>query len=159
MRNLPLPIRPATILVLLCALTTLASTGCVRRRMNDPHQSSGAQVFVDDQEVAPPPVPPATFTTATRKLTVIKDGYKTETLYHKFNPPWYQYPPLDFLTENVIPRKSGTSGLSMSPSPHRKSSRSRPSRPGRSPARRHPQPPILPARPACRRGDSELHRH
>jgi hypothetical protein len=36
-------------------------------------------------------------------VTVIKDGYKTETLYHKFNPPWYQFPPLDFLTETLVP--------------------------------------------------------
>jgi len=63
----------------------------------------GAQIFVGDQEVGTTPCSTSYVYYGTRKVTVIKDGYKTETLYHKFNPPWYQFPPLDFLTETLVP--------------------------------------------------------
>jgi hypothetical protein len=33
----------------------------------------------------------------------MKDGYRTETLYQKFHPPWYEIPPLDFAVENLLP--------------------------------------------------------
>ena len=62
----------------------------------------GAQVFVDDQEVGITPCSTAFVYYGTRKLTLIKDGYKTETLYQAFNPPWYEYPPLDFIAENLL---------------------------------------------------------
>ena len=65
----------------------------------------GAQVFVDDQEVGTTPCSTGYVYYGTRKVTVIKDGYKTETVYHKFSSPWYQFPPLDFITENLYPRE------------------------------------------------------
>src|SRR5205085_6468475 len=39
----------------------------------------------------------------TRKITVMKDGYRTETVFQKIPPPWYEIPPLDFLVENFYP--------------------------------------------------------
>ena len=89
------------IALLVCA----SQPGCVRRRMTIRSFPAGAQVFVDDQEVGVTPCSTAYVYYGTRKLTLIKDGYKTETLYHKFNPPWYQYPPLDFITENLLIRE------------------------------------------------------
>lgn len=59
-------------------------------------------MYVDDQEVGITPCSTAFIYYGTRKLTLIKDGYKTETLHQTFNPPWYQYPPLDFITENLL---------------------------------------------------------
>ena len=94
-RRLPL------LVALLCALFALSSIGCVRRRMTIRTNPPGAQVFVDDQEVGTTPCSSGYVYYGTRKITVIKDGYKTETLYHKFSPPWYQIPPLDFVTENL----------------------------------------------------------
>ncbi len=100
-----IPPRSAGLWLLLCALTVLSATGCVRRRMTIRTNPPGAQVFVDDQEVGTTPCSTGYVYYGTRKVTVIKDGYKTETLYHKFNPPWYQIPPLDFITENLYPRE------------------------------------------------------
>ena len=106
-----MPLRHATsprkplLLVLLCALALFSSTGCVRRRMTIRTNPPGAQVFVDDQEVGTTPCSTGYVYYGTRKVTVIKDGYKTETLYHKFSSPWYQIPPLDFITENLYPRE------------------------------------------------------
>jgi hypothetical protein len=62
----------------------------------------GAQVFVDDQEIGTTPCSASFVYYGTRKLTVSKDGYKTETLWQTFNAPWYQIPPLDFVTENLL---------------------------------------------------------
>lgn len=96
---------PRTLPLLLLGALVLLASGCVRRRMTIRTNPPGAQVFVDDQEVGTTPCSTAYVYYGTRKVTVIKDGYKTETLYHKFNPPWYQIPPLDFLSENLYPRE------------------------------------------------------
>jgi hypothetical protein len=86
-------------LVALCAL----QTGCLRRRMTVRSNPPGAQVFIDDQEIGTTPCSTAFTYYGTRKITLIKDGYRTETLYHRVSAPWYQYPPLDFFAETVVP--------------------------------------------------------
>ena len=101
----PISSRIPSHLLLLCALALLSSTGCVRRRMTIRSNPPGAQVFVDDQEIGTTPCSSGYVYYGTRKVTVIKDGYKTETIYHKFSPPWYQIPPLDFISETLYPRE------------------------------------------------------
>ena len=93
-------VRPALIVCL--AAACLLTGGCVRRRMTIRSFPPGAQVFVDDQEIGTTPCSASFVYYGTRKLTVIKDGYKTETAWQTFNPPWYQIPPLDFVTENLL---------------------------------------------------------
>jgi hypothetical protein len=65
----------------------------------------GASVYVDDQEIGTTPVSTAYTYYGTRKIQLVRDGYETLTVMHKFSPPWYQIPPLDFLTENLLPRE------------------------------------------------------
>lgn len=84
------------------AAACLLTSGCVRRRMTIRSFPPGAQVFVDDQEIGTTPCSASFVYYGTRKLTLIKDGYKTETVWQSFNAPWYQYPPLDFVTENLL---------------------------------------------------------
>jgi hypothetical protein len=93
-------VRPALIVCL--AAVCLLSGGCVRRRMTIRSFPPGAQVFVDDQEIGTTPCSAAFVYYGTRKITVIKDGYKTENVWQTFNAPWYQIPPLDFVTENLL---------------------------------------------------------
>jgi len=88
---------------LLVAALALSTTGCVRRRMTVRTTPPGAQVFVDDQEIGTTPCSAAFVYYGTRKITIMKDGYRTETIYQKIPPPWYEIPPLDFLVENVYP--------------------------------------------------------
>lgn len=83
----------------------ICSTGCVRRRLTVRTFPPGAQVFVDDQEIGTTPCSASFVYYGTRKLTLIKDGYRTETLYQKINAPWYQIPPLDFVTETLLVRE------------------------------------------------------
>jgi hypothetical protein len=87
------------------AALCLSSTGCVRRRLTVRSFPPGAQVFVDDQEIGTTPVSSSFVYYGTRKVTLIKDGYRTETLFQQLNPPWYQIPPLDFVTENLLVRE------------------------------------------------------
>lgn len=74
----------------------------MRRRLTVRSFPPGAQVFVDDQEIGTTPCSASFVYYGTRKLTLIKDGYKTETVWQTFNAPWYQVPPLDFVTENLL---------------------------------------------------------
>lgn len=85
------------------AALCLWQTGCVRRRLTVRTSPPGAQVFVDDQEIGASPASTSFVYYGTRKITVIKDGYETTTLYEKISAPWYEYPPIDFVSENLWP--------------------------------------------------------
>jgi len=84
------------------ACLALAESGCVKRRLTVRTWPPGAQVFIDDQEIGITPCSTSFIYYGTRKVTVIKGGYRSETLYHEIPPPWYQYPPIDFISENLI---------------------------------------------------------
>ncbi len=63
----------------------------------------GARVYVDDYEIGTTPVS-ANFTYyGTRKIRLVKPGYETLTVMEPIPPPWYQIPPLDFVSENLWP--------------------------------------------------------
>lgn len=89
-------------LTIAVACVALMQVGCVRRRLTVRTWPPGAQVFIDDQEIGVTPCSTSFVYYGTRKVTVIKGGYRSETLYHKIPPPWYQYPPIDFIAENLI---------------------------------------------------------
>jgi hypothetical protein len=91
-----------TLIVAALLAVCLNSGGCVRRRLTVRTFPAGAQVFVDNQEIGTTPCSASFVYYGTREIKVMKDGYRTETLFQKFNPPWYQIPPLDFVTENLV---------------------------------------------------------
>jgi hypothetical protein len=63
----------------------------------------GARVILDGQEVGTTPVGiPFTYY-GTRQLTLIKPGYETHTELVKIPTPWYQWPGIDFFTDNLLP--------------------------------------------------------
>jgi hypothetical protein len=103
-RTFVAPLASRLLIVGLLALALL-STGCVRRRLTVRTFPPGAQVFVDDQEIGTTPCSTSFVYYGTRSITVIKDGYRTEKIYQKLNAPWYQIPPLDFVTETLLPRE------------------------------------------------------
>jgi hypothetical protein len=92
----------AAFIALLCLLTT----GCVRRRLTIRSNPPGAQVFVDNQEIGTTPCSASFVYYGTRTITVMKNGYRTEKIFQKINPPWYEIPPLDFVSENLMPRET-----------------------------------------------------
>ncbi len=63
----------------------------------------GALVYVDDYEIGRTPIA-ANFTYyGKRKIRLVKDGYQTLTVLQSVPAPWYQIPPLDFFSDNLVP--------------------------------------------------------
>lgn len=65
----------------------------------------GAKVYVDDYDDAIGTTPISRNFTyyGTRKIRLVKDGYETLTVMQPIRSPWYQIPPLDFVTEILLP--------------------------------------------------------
>lgn len=85
------------------SLWLACETGCVRRRMTVRSNPPGAKVYVDDIEIGTTPVSTNFTYYASRKITLIKDGYRTETTQHRVLPTWYELPGADFFSENLYP--------------------------------------------------------
>ena len=63
----------------------------------------GALVYVDDYEIGVTPVSTNFIYYGTRKIRLVKDGYETLTVMQPIPPPWYEYVPLDLVSENFTP--------------------------------------------------------
>ena len=63
----------------------------------------GAVVSVDNQLIGTSPAASSFTYYGTREFRIEKDGYRTETIKRRINPPWYQAPVLDFITETLWP--------------------------------------------------------
>ena len=89
------------------ALALLAAmlAGCVQRRFTVRSNPPGAQVYVDDYEIGTTPVSHSFTYYGTRKIRLVKDGYETKTIYQPMPTPWYEYPGLDFFSENIWPHE------------------------------------------------------
>ena len=81
----------------------LLSIGCLRRRMTVRTSPPGAMVYVDRQYIGLSPVSTNYTYYGTREIETVRDGYRTDKFLRKFNPPWYEIPPLDFVTETLWP--------------------------------------------------------
>jgi len=93
------PIHTALLIVAIAA----SLSGCVRRRMTITSNPPGAVVLVDKVEVGRTPVSVDFTYYATREIKLIADGYETLTVNQPFAVPWYEYPVIDFFSENVVP--------------------------------------------------------
>jgi PEGA domain len=85
--------------LLLCA----GPTGCVERRLMVRSSPPGALVRVDGYEIGTTPVATPFIYYGTREIQLVKDGYETMTVKQPIPAPWYQFPPLDFISENLVP--------------------------------------------------------
>jgi len=88
---------PIVVVAMLCF------TGCVRRRMTIRTDPPGAMVYVDDYEIGTTPVSTNFTYYGTRKIRIVKEGYETLTFLQPIPTPWYEIPPLDFFSENLLP--------------------------------------------------------
>lgn len=91
------------LVVLLVAASCICQVGCVRRRLTIRSRPAGARVYVDDHEIGTTPVSHKFTYYGGRKIRLVKDGYETLTTDRTIRMPWYQVPPLDFFSENVVP--------------------------------------------------------
>jgi hypothetical protein len=93
----------ARVLLTVVALVLCALSGCVRRRMTIVSNPPGAAVYVDNQQIGTTPVSTSFTYYGTRNVTLVLDGYETQTVKHTFHTPWYQIPPLDLASESLYP--------------------------------------------------------
>jgi len=93
----------ATLALVLAAM--LLPTGCVRRRLAVRSNPPGALVFVDNQQIGTTPCSVDFTYYGTREIRLVKPGYETLTVNQPIPTPWYEIPPIDFVSENLVPSK------------------------------------------------------
>jgi hypothetical protein len=65
----------------------------------------GAVAFVDEQRIGVTPVSTPFVYYGTRNIRLVKDGFETLAVKQPFRVPWYEFPPLDFVVENLWPHE------------------------------------------------------
>ncbi len=94
--------------VVLCgviALAALLPCGCVRRRLNVRTNPPGALIYVDNQVIGTTPCGVDFTYYGTREIRLVKPGFETLSINQPIPTPWYEFPPLDFVSENLVPSK------------------------------------------------------
>ena len=84
-------------------LAALTPTGCVSRRLMVQSNPPGAMVLLEGREIGYTPTAVDFTYYGTRELTLIKDGYETSTQQVPVRAPWYQWPGIDFFSDNLLP--------------------------------------------------------
>jgi PEGA domain len=97
-------ISPRTALCLALAVCMLLP-GCVRRRLMVRSNPPGAMVYVDNQPIGTTPCATDFVYYGTREIRLVKPGYETLAVNQPIPVPWFEIPPIDFVSENVVPRK------------------------------------------------------
>ncbi|MFP4356070.1 MAG: PEGA domain-containing protein [Phycisphaerae bacterium] len=87
--------RIAAILIVLAGL----AAGCVEREMRIDSQPAGAVVYISGQEVGRTPLVHRFTWYGDYDITLRKDGYETLKTHAEINPPVYEWPGLDLLSE------------------------------------------------------------
>src|SRR5437763_1585597 len=88
---------------LLMTAFALPAHGIVRRRLNVNSNPPGALVYVDNQQIGTTPCSVDFTYYGTREIRLIKPGFETLTVNQPIPTPWYQVPPIDFVSENLVP--------------------------------------------------------
>jgi hypothetical protein len=78
-------------------------SGCVVRTYTILTTPPGATVLENGQEIGPAPVTRPFAYYGTYRFDVMADGYQTKVVLQPISHPWYEYFPLDFIAENLIP--------------------------------------------------------
>lgn len=89
----------------LALLLIAAASGCVQRRLTIRSNPPGAVVYVDNYEIGTTPVAVDYVYYGTRKIRLVKDGFETLTVMQPLPAPWFEFPGLDFFSENVNPHE------------------------------------------------------
>ena len=89
----------ATLLLLLLVL----ASGCVRRIVTFDSQPQGAEVYFGRKLVGETPCEHEFFYYGTHYLELAKEGYANLQTTVKLSGPFYQYFPLSFISELLIP--------------------------------------------------------
>jgi hypothetical protein len=78
-------------------------SGCVERRYTIRTNPPGALAIVNNEEIGPTPVSKSFIYYGDREITLMLDGYETQTIIQPINAPWWDNYVTEFFTENLIP--------------------------------------------------------
>lgn len=84
-----------------CAVS--ATTGCVDRKFVVESNVPNAQVYVDNAAIGAAPAYASFEYYGYYTIRVVYPGYDTVVKRQHIAAPWYAYPPLDFITEVLLP--------------------------------------------------------
>ncbi len=88
----------------LALLVLVAASGCAAHRtITVTSEPSGAGVWLDDEPIGVTPLEHEFFHYGTRRLTLRKEGYGTQSRQVDIEPPWYAAFPMDLVTEILLP--------------------------------------------------------
>jgi hypothetical protein len=91
-------------LALVSALVLLfAVSGCVTRRVVIKSDPPGAMVYQNGQPIGPTPIEIPFVYYGTYHFRLVRDGCEPVDYYPELVAPWYQWPGIDFVTENLLP--------------------------------------------------------
>jgi hypothetical protein len=77
--------------------------GCVERRFVIYTDPPGAVAYESGRPLGAAPADDHFVYYGTYHFTLVRDGYQTLQVDECLAPPWYEYPGLDFISENLIP--------------------------------------------------------
>lgn len=89
--------------VFLYAALAILAAGCVDRRYVVTTDPPGAVVLRNHQPIGAAPADDHFVYYGNYHFTLIKDGYTTLQVDQDIATPWYEYFPLDFISENLVP--------------------------------------------------------
>jgi hypothetical protein len=78
-------------------------TGCVERRYVITSDPPGAIVYENGKPVGPTPADGSFVYHGNYRFTLVHDGFEPLQVDQPIPLPWYEYPPIDFVAENLIP--------------------------------------------------------
>jgi hypothetical protein len=101
----PAKLRPSRAALALLLTAAGLAAGCVEQQITIRSDPPGAMAYVDDHEIGITPISASPIYYGNRKIRLVKDGYETLTVIQPVPPPWYEIPPLDFVSETLVPGK------------------------------------------------------
>lgn len=97
-------VRRLSIAIVAVALVAV-NTGCVERRFRIESNPPGAYVYVNNKSYGTTPVDVPFLFYGDYEIELQKEGYQTLKIKQPVKPPWYEYPVVDFFSENLVPLK------------------------------------------------------
>lgn len=91
------------IALILISFIILNCAGCVRRSVTITSQPPGASAYLDNKYLGETPVETEFLFYGGHRLELTKPGYENYRTTLKLKAPVYQYVPLDFITECILP--------------------------------------------------------
>ncbi|RLS33949.1 MAG: PEGA domain-containing protein [Planctomycetota bacterium] len=85
------------------SLVTLFQSGCMSRRITVRTQPAGALVEMNGKRLGPSPVSTNFTYYGDNEFKISAPGYETAVVRQPTPAPWYQVPPLDFISDNFLP--------------------------------------------------------